>query len=197
MNTQAQVSNPSMDKNRIGILAFIGSEAVFFLFLIISYLYFQANPSPGPTAASSLDPMVTAFFSLFLFTSSFTIWRAGKSLRRGRLRQVAGWLIATIVLGIIFLFGQGREWSHLIQSGTTVNRNLFGTTFFTLTGFHGLHVIIGLIMLATLAGLVLSGRIKGTQSSGIEVVSLYWHFVDVVWVVLYIVIYLQVLLTRL
>ncbi len=195
MNVEA--SNPTMEKNRLGMLAFIASEAVFFLLLIVSYLYFQSQPGEGPTAASSLDPLVTGFFSLFLFSSSFTIWRSGQSLNHGRHRQAGYWLVATILLGVVFLLGQGAEWSRLIQNGTTISRNLFGSTFFTLTGFHGLHVIIGLISLGILAGLMLGGHIKGSHSAGMEAISVYWHFVDAVWVVLYAVIYLQIIFTRL
>ncbi len=186
-----------MEKNKIGVLAFIASEATFFILLIIAYVYYQTLPSPGPRAATSLDPLITGVFSLFLFASSFTVWRAGKSLAAGNRRGFTGWLIATLVLGIIFLAGQAAEWSRLISTHTTISTNLFGTTFFTLTGFHGAHVLIGLLALAILAWLAITGNLQGTRSSGVEAVSLYWHFVDLVWVAIYGVIYLQLLLVRL
>jgi heme/copper-type cytochrome/quinol oxidase subunit 3 len=184
----------TMEKNKLGMILFICSESIFFGLLILAYGYFNSASVSGPTAASSLDPAVTGFVSLFLWASSFTIWRAGKNLEQGNHSRLAAWLLATIVFGVLFLTGQGIEWSHLISQGATISQNLFGTTFFTLTGFHGLHVLIGLVMLATLFGLTWAGHFKGTQSAGVTVVSLYWHFVDVVWVVIFSVVYLTLVL---
>ncbi len=186
-----------MDKNKLGVITFIASEATFFLLLIIAYIYFRAQPSTGPSAASSLDPLLTGFFSLFLFASSFTIWRAERSLSHGSRWGFITWLLATIGLGIIFLIGQGVEWDRMIARRTTISTNLFGTTFFTLTGFHGAHVLIGLLALAILAYLGITGEIRAQRSGGVEAISLYWHFVDAVWVVIYTVVYLQLLLGRL
>jgi heme/copper-type cytochrome/quinol oxidase subunit 3 len=183
-----------MEKNKLGMILFIASESIFFTLLILAYAYFNSGAVSGPTADSSLDPAVTGFVSLFLWSSSFTIWRAGKNLEQGNHSRLGMWLLATIVLGILFLTGQGIEWSHLIGQGATISRNLFGTTFFTLTGFHGLHVLIGLVMLATLFGLTRAGYFKGTQSAGVTVISLYWHFVDAVWIVIFSVVYLTLVL---
>ncbi|MEJ2559565.1 MAG: heme-copper oxidase subunit III [Anaerolineae bacterium] len=165
-----------MEKNKLGMILFIASESIFFTLLILAYGYFNSGTVSGPTAASSLDPAVTGFVSLFLWSSSFTIWRAGKNLEQGNHSRLGMWLLATIVLGILFLTGQGIEWSHLIGQGATISRNLFGTTFFTLTGFHG------------------AGYFKGTQSAGVTVISLYWHFVDAVWIVIFSVVYLTLVL---
>jgi heme/copper-type cytochrome/quinol oxidase subunit 3 len=181
-----------MDKNKLGVILFIGSEAVFFTLLILAYVFFRGLTGNGPTAANSLDPFTTGLFSLFLFTSSFTIWQAEKSLARSHQGRLQGWLLATIGLGAVFLLGQGLEWTHLIDQGATVSRNLFGTTFFTLTGFHGLHVLIGLVALAILFGLARMGEFKSGPSAALESVVLYWHFVDVVWVVIFTVVYLGV-----
>jgi len=185
------------DKNKLGIILFIGSETVFFALLILAYLYFQglaASGGSGPTAASSLDPLTTGLFSLFLFASSFTIWQADKSQARQNRARLQLWLLATIILGVIFLAGQGLEWRNLIRQSTTISRNLFGTTFFTLTGFHGFHVLVGLVALAIVLGLARAGDFKEGHSSAIESISLYWHFVDVVWVVIFTVVYVRVLL---
>ncbi|MGH7865363.1 MAG: cytochrome c oxidase subunit 3, partial [Candidatus Binataceae bacterium] len=97
---------------------------------------------------------------------------------------------ATILLGFIFIVGQGEEWAGLVRNGVTVSRNLFGTTFFTLTGFHGLHVIIGLIALAALAGIVMAGKLRGRVKEPLEAIGIYWHFVDAVWIVIFSIIYL-------
>lgn len=184
-----------MEKNRLGMVLFITSEAIFFILLIAAYLILHNNVPPGePTAASSLEPLKTGFFSLFLFASSFTIWRAGKSLARRESRQWQRWLGVTILLGIIFLVGQGFEWATLIRQGTTVSRDTFGTTFFTMTGFHGLHVLVGLLGLTILLALTLRGEFRGPRSPAVETMSLYWHFVDAVWVVIFGVTYATLLL---
>jgi heme/copper-type cytochrome/quinol oxidase subunit 3 len=100
------------------------------------------------------------------------------------------WILATIILGATFIYGQGLEWKGLIDKNITISRNVFGTTFFTLTGFHGFHVCAGLIMLTLLLGLSLAGDFKGPKSDAVECISIYWHFVDGVWIVVFSVIYL-------
>jgi heme/copper-type cytochrome/quinol oxidase subunit 3 len=172
------------------MLCFIASEATFFTLLILAYIYYHVVANNGPTAANSLDPVKTGIYSLFLLSSSVTIWQAGKSLERQRRNAAIGWLVATVILGGVFLFGQGQEYLHLLNSDVTISRNLFGTTFFTLTGFHGLHVFAGLVAITVLAGLGATGAFHGPRSSAVETVSLYWHFVDVVWVIIFSVIYL-------
>jgi heme/copper-type cytochrome/quinol oxidase subunit 3 len=182
-----------MDKNRLGMILFLGSESVFFALLILAYGYFRTVPEPGPTAAGSLDPLLTGIFSLFLFASSLTIWFADRDMRKGNRNRFLFWQLMTILFGLIFLSGQGYEWRNLILNGTMISTNLFGTTFFTLTGFHGLHVIIGLIMLSIVLGMTLSGRLTSPQSAdGVFTISLYWHFVDAVWVVIFSLIYLTI-----
>jgi heme/copper-type cytochrome/quinol oxidase subunit 3 len=181
----------NFDQNRIGMICFILSEAVFFLLLILAYLYFHIQAGQnGPNAANSLDPLRTGIFSIFLIASSFTVWLANRSLGRGKQTGFRFWLLATILLGLIFLIGQGTEWNRLIGEKTTISSNLFGTTFFTLTGFHGLHVLIGLIMLSVLLGLAFSRSLRGASSPALEVISLYWHFVDLVWIIIFSTVYL-------
>jgi heme/copper-type cytochrome/quinol oxidase subunit 3 len=192
-----------MDKNRIGMLAFIGSEATFFILLIIAFIYFRwSAPSAGGganaanTGSALLDPLTTGIYSLFLFASSGTVWLAGRSLKRGRVVAATLWLAATVVLGVIFLIGQGREWARLIAGGTLPSTDEFGTTFFTLTGFHGLHVMVGLLMLLILAGFGLARMLnparRGPAANSLETISLYWHFVDVVWIVIFAIVYLTI-----
>lgn len=177
------------DKAKLGVGLFLLSEANFFLVLLIAYVYFHSLPSQGPSAASSLNPLRMLAFSICLFLSSATIHMAGRSFRRGQRRGVGVWLALTVALGAIFLFGQSREYLGLFAHGVTISTNLFGSTFFTLTGFHGLHVLIGLCALGALLGIVISGRLGQIKPSGFEAVSMYWHFVDAVWVVIFAVIY--------
>ena len=179
-----------MEKNKLGMLLFIFSEAVFFILLILAYVYFHGQTNIGPGTVANLNPLRTGLFSLFLFSSSFTVWQAGKAFSQHRHNRLKVWLGLTILLGAIFLLGQGLEWSQLFSLGASVSANLFGTTFFTLTGFHGMHVFIGLIMLAVLLGLAQKGDYQTGAAPSIEVISLYWHFVDVVWVFIFAVVYL-------
>ena len=178
-----------MANNKMLIGFFVASESIFFIMLILAYVSFKGSVVDGPTAANSLNPYVTGIFSLFLLASSVTVWLAGKSLKAKNHTMMKFWLLVTIVFGAIFIFGQGREWAGLIEQNITISRNVFGTTFFTLTGFHGFHVCVGLIMLSILLGLALVGDFKGPRSDGVEVISIYWHFVDGVWIVVYSVIY--------
>jgi heme/copper-type cytochrome/quinol oxidase subunit 3 len=179
-----------MNKNKMLVSFFIVSESIFFLMLILAYVNFHRSVTEGPTAANSLNPIKTCVFSLFLLASSLTIWFAGISLRKKNHKMLCTWLLLTILLGVTFLFGQGLEWVGLIKQNITISRNVFGTTFFTLTGFHGFHVTVGLIMLLILLGLALAGDFKGPESDAVESVSIYWHFVDGVWIVVFSVIYL-------
>lgn len=169
---------------------FIASESFFFVLLILTYVYYHGAITTGPNAKRDLDPLKTGFFTTLLILSSATIWLSGRALRKNKDRSFYAWLAATILLGLAFLAGQGLEYSHLLHDHVTISRNLFGTTFFTLTGMHGLHVIIGLILLGITFLLSLSGQRGKRHRENVESVSLYWHFVDAVWIVVFSVIYL-------
>jgi cytochrome c oxidase subunit I len=181
------------DHNKTGILAFIFSEAGFFGILILSYLYFYAHPQPGP-GPHALDLKRTLLFSVCLFASSFTFWRSEIALRQERRRPMLGWLVFTVALGAVFLVGQVGEYWKLFQSGVEVSTNLFATAFFTLTGFHGLHVFIGLIALLIFLWLAWKGDFASGHGSAFEAAGYYWHFVDVVWVFVLFTVYILPLL---
>jgi heme/copper-type cytochrome/quinol oxidase subunit 3 len=178
-----------IEKSKLGVGLFLASEANFFLLLIFAYVYYPGGPGSGPTAASSLDAGTAGLNTVCLLSSSATMWRAEHNLERGNAARLCGWLLATVVLGAIFLIGQGREYVALIMQNVTVSRDLFGTTFFTLTGFHGLHVLVGLVALTILLGLALAGDFTGGRSVAVEAVALYWHFVDAVWIVIFSIVY--------
>ncbi len=180
------------DHHRLLMIFFICSESVFFLSLIVAYITYHGASGTKPGDVLSVPR--TGLFSLALFASSATIWRAERAHRRREGGRMRFWLLATIALGVIFLCGQALEWRGLIAGGVTLSRDLFGTTFFTLTGFHGLHVIVGLIALATLTAIGFAGELDGGDEVALSTVSLYWHFVDAVWVVVFSVIYLWTLL---
>ncbi|HEY9793867.1 MAG TPA: heme-copper oxidase subunit III [Candidatus Obscuribacterales bacterium] len=177
-----------MSKALQGMLLFIASEATFFLMLVMSYVNF--HKVIHFSAESYLDPLKTGMFSIALFASSFTMWCAENSFKKQNRGWLRFWLAITIILGTIFIAGQGIEYADLIEHHITISRDLFGTTFFTLTGFHGLHVIIGLLLLLSLLGLCTFGRKIEPTSGGMHCIAYYWHFVDVVWVFIFSVVYL-------
>jgi cytochrome c oxidase subunit 1/cytochrome c oxidase subunit I+III len=180
---------PRIDKHRCGMVAFVLSETGFFGTLILAFLYYSVRPQPGPTP-KELDLIKTAIFSVCLFSSSFTIWRSEAALHRGSNRGMIGWLALTIALGAVFISGQGLEYRNLIAHGMLINTNLFATTFFTLTGFHGIHVIVGLLALLIVLGLALAGDFKTKPPAALMMVGIYWHFVDIVWVFVLTIIYI-------
>jgi len=182
------------EKNKASMVLFLVSEGFFFLMLIFAYLYYNYTPDTGPAAAGSLNARKTLAFSLCLFASSFTIWRSEMAFKRKQHSQMVWWLAATILLGLVFIVGQGGEYWGLLQRGINVHTNLFASTFFTLTGFHGLHVCVGLLGLLIVLVLLLLGDFKTFRPRALGTLGLYWHFVDGVWVLVFSVIYLKLLL---
>jgi cytochrome c oxidase subunit I+III len=184
----------SFDKSVVAVWSFIASEAAFFLILVIAYVFFNlagGGAATGPSASSVLDVRRTGIFTGCLFASSLTLWMSEKNLEREAHGAAARWLFATIALGAVFLVGQGSEYLGLFHRGVGAATNLFATTFFTLTGFHGLHVTVGLVALTLVLGLLLAGDFRRRRSSLLRAVGLYWHFVDVVWLVVFSLVYLR------
>jgi heme/copper-type cytochrome/quinol oxidase subunit 3 len=179
--------HPPLDRAVVGVSAFIVSESAFFVVLILSYVYFNSSPRE---AQQILDVRNSGAFTVCLLTSSLTLVLAERSRAKGRVRPFRAWLVATIGLGATFLIGQASEYHRLFSGGLAVDSSLFASTFFTLTGFHGLHVALGLLALAILAGLAFVGDLQ-TSSKGLRAVGLYWHFVDAVWVVVFSIVYLR------
>jgi cytochrome c oxidase subunit I len=176
--------------NTTGILAFLFSEVGFFGVLILAYLYFYAHPQAGP-GPKELDVPRTLVFSVCLFASSFTFWRSEVALHKQHRGSILAWLGLTIVLGAIFLGGQANEYWKLFQTGVDLSTNMFSTSFFTLTGFHGLHVLIGLIVLLIFLWAAWEGdSVSSKFDSAFKSVGYYWHFVDVVWVVVLFTVYI-------
>lgn len=171
--------------------AFLLSEAAFFCTLIMTYLFFlhsTLRSVPSPREVFQL-PLVLAG-TVCLLSSSFTIHLAEKALRVGAQEKFLMWFGATIVLGILFLLGTAKEWADLIGSWKlTIGRNLFGSTYFTLVGFHGAHVTVGLIVMSIMWCLARRRQITSHNAAGVEVISWYWHFVDAVWIVVFTVVY--------
>jgi heme/copper-type cytochrome/quinol oxidase subunit 3 len=175
--------------NKLLIKLIVGTEAMFFLALIMAFVYFSFPPDFKSHQLINLYIKTTGAFSLLLFSSSFTYWRAESSYHKGEITKLKVWLIITILLGTLFLFGQGREYLGLLNSHISVSSSIFGTSFFTLTGFHGLHVLVGIIVISIVTCLTFLGDYTGKKSSVIAAVGIYWHFVDIVWAVVFLIVY--------
>ena len=172
---------------RVGMFALIAAESAIFVIFIVAYVFYLGKSVGGPTPSILRPPI---FISVCLLSSSATMELAVRGLRRGQPRAFAGWWLLTIILGATFLAGTGIEWRHLIvDDGLTVHTNLFGTTFYSLVGLHGLHVAVGLVLMATVAVFAALGHVTREHEAKVEVLSLYWHFVDSVWVVVFTLIY--------
>ena len=155
---------------------------------MVAYVYYIGRSLSGPTPAEVLE--LPIFGTVCLLSSSATVHYAVSGLRKNNIRNCTLWLAGTVLLGAVFLMSTAREWYHLIHDfGLTIRTNLFGTTFYSLVGLHATHVVIGLIMLTIALALLLSGRVKEKHAERLEVLSLYWHFVDGVWVVVFTVVY--------
>jgi cytochrome c oxidase subunit 3 len=172
------------------MMFFVGSESFFFLALLISYVYYSHPGGSLSQTASFLNVSLTAVFSIFLFTSSLTIRLAEKAMMKGNLKRCLVWLLITIGFGLVFLAGQAHEYAGLISDHITISRDVFGSAFFTLTGFHGLHVLIGIITLSIFAIMLYSKKFSRILNSTFASAAIYWHFVDAVWVVVFSVIYI-------
>jgi cytochrome c oxidase subunit 3/cytochrome o ubiquinol oxidase subunit 3 len=166
----------------------IAAEAAIFTIFVVAYIFYIGKSLSGPEPKDVLD--LPIFSTVCLLSSSMTIHLAVAALRSGKVRVFGLWWFATAALGAIFLVATGREWQRLIfDKGLTISTNLFGTTYYSLVGLHAFHVTVGLIFLVIGAILTVLGKVKAEHSERAEVFSLYWHFVDAVWVIVFTVVY--------
>jgi cytochrome c oxidase subunit 3/cytochrome o ubiquinol oxidase subunit 3 len=171
----------------VGMACLIVAEAAIFIIFIVAYLYYLGKSLTGPTPQILELPIFT---SICLLSSSATVHFAVSALHQAKRSLCSLWLAATILLGGIFLAGTAREWYQLIyHDRLTIQTNLFGTTFYSLVGLHATHVIVGLFMLLLALYFSLTGKMTSKDTGRLEVLSLYWHFVDAVWVVVFTVVY--------
>jgi cytochrome c oxidase subunit 3 len=175
-------------RGMVGMACLIIAESAIFTIFVVAYLFYVGKSLNGPTPGEVLE--VPIFYSLCLLSSSLTIHFAGRSLSGDRRTVFLGWWLLTIVLGGLFMYGTWQEWHRLIyEHGLTIATNLFGTTYYSLVGLHAFHVTVGLLMLGLVLGFAVAGRVRRADTSRIDVLSLYWHFVDGVWVVVFTVVY--------
>jgi cytochrome c oxidase subunit III len=165
------------------------AESSIFTIFVVAYLYYTGQSLTGPTPREVLHAPI--FYTVCLLSSSLTVHFAARFLHFGRRGAFLALWLLTILLGGVFLYGTGREWHRLIyEHGLTISTNLFGTTYYSLVGLHATHVIAGLIMLSIVFFFALGGYIGGEHSARVKTLSLYWHFVDAVWVVVFTVVYI-------
>jgi cytochrome c oxidase subunit 3 len=175
-------------RGRVGMLSLIVGESGIFTIFVVAYIYYIGRSLSGPTAKILEVPI---FNSICLLSSSVTIILAEHAIQHGFMRRFAAWWALTMLLGIEFLAGTAIEWRKLIfEDHLTIRTNLFGTTYYSLVGLHATHVIIGLIGLSLVMLFTLMGRVKQSHAERIQVLALYWHFVDAVWVVVFTVVYI-------
>ncbi len=175
-------------RGKVGMACLIIAESAIFTIFVVAYLFYLGKSLTGPTPREVLE--VPIFYTICLLSSSLTIHFSAKFLRQGKRGGFLGLWLLTIVLGGLFLFGTGEEWHRLIyEHGLTISTNLFGTTYYSLVGLHATHVTAGLLMLLVVLVFGLAGRVGEQQSARVEVLSMYWHFVDAVWVVVFTVVY--------
>jgi cytochrome c oxidase subunit III len=185
-NTTAAWDLPS--RGKVAMAGLIVAESAIFTIFVVAYLFYLGKSLTGPTPREVLETPI--FYTICLLSSSLTIHFAGKCLERGIGFAFLGLWVLTIVLGGLFLYGTAQEWHRLIyEHGLTISTNLFGTTYYSLVGLHAFHVTAGLIMLSVVAIFGFIGRIGVSQSGRVAVLSMYWHFVDAVWVVVFTVVY--------
>jgi cytochrome c oxidase subunit 1 len=185
-----QVGNLDTDHRKLGMWVFLGSECLFFGTLIATYMAYRGRSVAGPTPDEILNIPITSVSTFDLLMSSLLMVLALAAVQRGDRRQARVWLAGTAFFGLIFLGFQVYEFTSFVHEGLTLQTSLFGSTFFVLTGFHGAHVTVGVIWLVTLWVLDLRGRLGVADAVKVEIAGLYWHFVDIVWIVIFTLIYL-------
>jgi cytochrome c oxidase subunit 3/cytochrome o ubiquinol oxidase subunit 3 len=178
------------DRAKVGIVCLILVESCIFLTFVVAYLFFIGKSAIGPQPREVLDLAPVVINSVALLSSSWTVVVAVRALECGKHGAFLGWLLCTVLLGGFFVAGTAREWSALMtEDRLFISTNLFGTTFYSLVGLHLLHVLVGLAMLCGILMLGLGGRVRQTHAHAVDMVSWYWHFVDAVWILVFVTVY--------
>ena len=188
--TAGHTTTTGLDNRKVMMWAFIGSDCLFFASLVSTYLLYRGKSVVGPYPYEVFNIPYTSVSAFVLLMSSLTMVLALGAIQRGDHTRLRIWLLATSILGCIFLGGQYFEFTVFVEQGVTLQGNLFGSSFFTLTSFHGLHVTFGVVILMSFFVMSLRGRLSQEQRLNIELAGLYWHFVDIVWIVIFTVVYL-------
>ena len=184
-------TSTGLSNEKVAMWAFLGSECLLFGALISTYLLYKGQSLEGTISPVDVyDIPYTSVSSFVLLMSSLTMVLALANIQRGDHRRTRIWLLTTAILGASFVGGQVYEFTVFIREGLTLSTNLFGSSFYALTGFHGAHVTLGVLMLLSLFSLSLKGKLPTERAETVELVGLYWHFVDIVWIVIFTLVYL-------
>lgn len=185
------IGNTGLDNRKVGMWAFLGSDCMFFGSLIGTYLAYKGKSISGPLPHEVFDIPLTSYSAALLLASSLTMVLALAALQQNRVKTAARWLFVTAMLGLHFVLNQVYEFTtFVLHHGLTLSTSLFGSSFFVLTGFHGAHVTGGVIWLLMLVTLAMRGKLDARDYTKVEIAGLYWHFVDIVWIAIFTVIYL-------
>lgn len=186
----AHGSSSGISNIKLGMWLFLGSECLLFGGLISTYMLYRGRVSQGPTPSQVFDIPFTSVSSFVLLMSSLTMVLAVSSAAKKDDRGTTLWLVVTALLGATFVGGQVYEFTAFKSEGLGFGTSLFSSSFYTLTGFHGVHVTVGIIMLMAMVGIIQRSEFPGSKAETIEMIGLYWHFVDIVWIVIFTLIYL-------
>ncbi len=186
----AHQTSTGLSNVKLGMWMFLGSECLLFGGLISTYLLYRGRVSEGPTPSQIFDIPFTSVSSFILLMSSLTMVFAVSAAAKKDDRGTNLWLVVTAMLGATFVGGQVYEFTAFYNEGLGFSTSLFGSSFYTLTGFHGVHVTVGIIMLLALVAINKRGKVPGSKSETVEMLGLYWHFVDVVWIIIFTLVYL-------
>jgi cytochrome c oxidase subunit 3/cytochrome o ubiquinol oxidase subunit 3 len=186
----SHVTSTGVSNEKLAMWAFLGSECLLFGALISTYFLYRGRSLVGPTPKQIYDIPFTSISSFVLLMSSLTMVLALAAIQRGDHPRFRLWLTGTALLGTVFIGGQIYEFTSFIHEGLRLRTNLFGSSFFVLTGFHGAHVTVGIMMLLSLVIMSQRGKLPQSKAEVIEIAGLYWHFVDIVWIVIFTVVYL-------
>ena len=189
-DTAAHHTSTGLSNVKLGMWMFLGSECLLFGGLISTYLLYRGRVSNGPTPSQIFDIPFTSVSSFILLMSSLTMVLAVQAAAKKDDRGTNLWLVVTAVLGATFVGGQVYEFTAFYNEGLGFSTSLFGSSFYTLTGFHGVHVTVGIIMLLALVAINKRSKVPGSKSETVEMLGLYWHFVDVVWIIIFTLVYL-------
>ena len=186
----AHATSTGLSNVKLGMWLFLGSECLLFGGLISTYMLYRGRVSDGPTPEQIYDIPFTSVSSFVLLMSSLTMVLAVSAAQNRDDRGTTLWLTITALLGATFVGGQVYEFTAMYNEGLGFTTSLFGSSFYTLTGFHGVHVTVGIIMLMSLVGIIKRSTIPGDKAEVVELIGLYWHFVDVIWIIIFTLVYL-------
>ncbi len=188
--TDHMETSTGIDNRKLLMWLFLASDCLLFGSLIAAYLLYRGRSIVGPYPEDLFDIPFTSVSAFVLLMSSVTMVLALSAIQRGNVRNMRIWIFTTAVLGTLFIGGQVFEFTEFNHEGLSLSTNLFGTTFFVLTGFHGAHVTVGVLILMSLFVVSMRGGIQQKDSMVVELAGLYWHFVDIVWIVIFTLVYL-------